>query len=134
MSAKNKDGRKEKGSSNENREPLSNADTRAGDKNRGVDKRGNALLRVGSVPGYNKGEGTPGWIAKAASRAEGLAKSHEFMGGVGCEGKQEIFAGHRIHPTDVGKPPYGKTAEVDPKQNTQGGGGKQAIKKGREGS
>lgn len=50
---------------------LSNADTKAGKKNRPIKDNGTPILRVGSVPGYNKGEGTPGWIKSAASKAEG---------------------------------------------------------------
>lgn len=50
---------------------LDNADTRAGRKNRGVGEKGSPLLRVGGVPGYNKQEGTPGWIKAEAKKAEG---------------------------------------------------------------
>lgn len=136
MSKKNPDGKKSKGSTNENREPFSNVDTRAGDKNRGIGSRGNALLRVGGVPGYNKQEGTPGWVKKAAARAEGLEKSHKFPGDIKSDGRQGLNGScHREgQEHQAGAPPYGKKAEVDPRTHTQGGDGKQRIKEGREGS
>jgi hypothetical protein len=50
---------------------LKNADTKAGAKGRQINDKGTPILRVGGVPGYNKGEGTPGWIKEAASKAAG---------------------------------------------------------------
>lgn len=74
-----------------------NADTKAGKKNRPINDKGSPILRVGSVPGYNKGTGTPGWIKSAASHAEGLK---DFS-------SQE----HRSHGHQGGAPPRGKSPE-----------------------
>lgn len=51
---------------------LKNADTKAGQKGRQINDKGSPILRIGGVPGYNKGEGTPGWIRSAATAAAGL--------------------------------------------------------------
>lgn len=111
-------------------------------KAKGFDKRGKPLLNVGGVPGYNKQEGTPGWIRKAADRAEGLTDKNDLdrMGARSGGGRLDQPTGASTHRDSasldraVGRPPYGRTAEVDPRKNTQGGSGKQAIKKGREAS
>ena len=39
-----------------------------------INDKGSPILRVGSVPGYNKGSGTPGWVKSAASSAAKKAK------------------------------------------------------------
>lgn len=66
------------------------------DKNeskKGIDSKGSPLLRVGGVPGYNKGTGTPGYIRSAADAAE---KRTDFNS-----------SEHRSRAHQGGAPPYG---------------------------
>jgi hypothetical protein len=81
-----------------------NADTKAGHKSRPINDKGTPILRVGSVPGYNKGEGTPGWIKAAASKAaartdfnvsEHRGQESRWQGGAPPRGKspEKIHAG-----------------------------------------
>ena len=89
----------------------------------GINKRGSPILNVGGVPGYNMQTGTPGWIRAAADKAEGQRSDNDGKQGTGP---------HRMRDAhQAGAPPYGKQAQVDPKRHTQGGDGRQAIKKGR---
>ena len=102
-----------------------NVDTKAAKSGRGVSERGLPILKVGGVPGYNMSTGTPGWVRKAADRAEASC---------GKDNGAHAPMGHRAdYDHATGRPPYGKTAEVDPKRHTQGGDGVQRIKKGRGG-
>lgn len=39
-----------------------------------IDSKGRPTHQVTGVPGYNKGTGTPAWVAKAARAAERKAK------------------------------------------------------------
>lgn len=73
----------------------------------GVGSRGNPLLKVGGVPGYNKGEGTPGWIKSAAAHAE------KNVSGVN-------HSEHRSHAHQGGGPPYGSAKSPEKIHGGQG--------------
>src|SRR5216684_3641804 len=105
-----------------------NADTKAGRKNRGIGEKGSPIARVGSVPGYNKSTGTPGWIREAADHAEKLAGKNDLRRmGTGKDGAPDGAHKHYgLGESSCGRPSYGKKAEV--KEKIHGGQAKRLGK------
>jgi hypothetical protein len=102
-----------------------NADVKAGKKGRHIGEKGSPIASVGGVPGYNKGTGTPGWIRKAADRAEGfvgkdeLARMGQSRESAWSGGQGSSHQDHAVVMRMTGAPPYAKRAEV--KEKIHGG-------------
>ena len=95
--------------------PLKNMDTKGVKKP--VGDHGQPILRQGSIPGYNKPTGTPGYIKAAVKHAESLTPQSFSHGG------RQDTSHTGCGPHTVGAPPYG-SAE---KARTEGGHGKQSV-------
>lgn len=73
-----------------------------------IGDRGFPRLRHVSVPGYNKGTGTPGYVGAAAKRAESYMESCGTGGGKQGETPSHRLSGHY----DTGAPPRGSAPRL----------------------